>query len=302
MRKCVAGLFAALVLCGLILPASAQKGPKPVPPDRIKKIEAALPAQAPAKPARPRKVLVFTLATGFVHESIPTGARAIEMMGKKTGAYDTVISRDPAMFEPDKLKEFDAIVMVSTTGELFGQKGNSKLPLEDQARNERLRTSLLEFVAKGKGLVGIHAASDSSYRWPEYGKMIGGYFNGHPWGKITMKIDDPTNPVNACFHGKEFTIEDEIYTFRAPYSREQLHILTSIDLTRSGITKGKNRPDNDYAVSWLHNYGRGRVFYCSLGHRHETFWNPTVLQHYLAGIQFAIGDLPANAAPSKQAR
>jgi type 1 glutamine amidotransferase len=302
MRKYFVGLSAALSLYAFGLPASAQKGPQSVPPAYIKKIEAALPEKAPAKPARPRKVLVFTLATGYLHESIPTGARAIAMMGRKTGAYDTVISRDPAMFEPDRLKEFDAIVMVSTTGELFGQRGNSKAPLEEQARNERLRTSLLEFVAKGRGLVGIHAASDSSYRWPEYGKMMGGYFNGHPWYKITMKIDDPTNPVNACFHGKEFTIEDEIYTFRAPYSRERLHILTSIDLAKSKITEGKNRPDNDHAVSWLQNYGKGRVFYCSLGHRHETFWNPTILQHYLAGIQFAIGDLPANAGPSKQSR
>jgi type 1 glutamine amidotransferase len=294
---------AALGLFGLALPASAQPQPPPVTAERIKKIESALPDKAPAKPARPRKVLVYTLAKGYVHDSIPTGAKAIELMGKKTGAYETVISADPAMFEPDKLKDFDAIVMVSTTGELFGPPGKSKAPLDEQARNERLRTSLREFVARGKGLVGIHAAADSSYQWPEYGKMMGGYFNGHPWYKITMRIDDPTNPVNACFHGKEFTIEDEIYTFRAPYSRERLHVLTSIDLQNSKITKGKNRKDDDYAVSWLQNYGRGRVFYCSLGHRHETFWNPTVLQHYLAGIQFAIGDLKANASPSaKQGR
>lgn len=304
MNKLLVSLFsAALALCGLALPASAQKQPPPVTAEVIKKIETALPARAPAKPARPRKVLVYTLAKGYVHDSIPTGAKAIELMGKKTGAYEAVISRDPAMFEPDRLKEFDAIVMVSTTGELFGPPGKTDAPLKEQARNERLRNSLREFVARGKGLVGIHAASDSSYQWPEYGKMMGGYFNGHPWGKITMKIDDPNNPVNACFHGKEFTIQDEIYTFKAPYSRDQLHILTSIDLEKSGITKGKNREDNDYAVSWLHNYGKGRVFYCSLGHRNETFWNPTILQHYLAGIQFAIGDLRANATPSaKQGR
>ena len=109
-----AQLSAALSLYALGLPSSAQQGPPPVRPDFLKKIEAALPEKAPAKPARPRKVLVFTLATGYVHESIPTGARAIAMLGKKTGAYDTVISRDPAMFEPDRLKEFDCIVMVST--------------------------------------------------------------------------------------------------------------------------------------------------------------------------------------------
>jgi len=291
----------AIVLGGALLlglmDSSGAGGEKPsIPAERIQKIEAALPDKAPAKPAQARKILIFTLAKGYVHSSIPTGAKALEMMGAKTGAYETVISRDLAVFEPDSLKQFDAIVMVSTTGDLFS--AGAKVPLEQQAKNERLRLSLLEFVSSGKGIVGIHAAADSSYQWPEYGKLIGGYFNGHPWGKITMKLDDSKHPVNACFKGMEFTIEDEIYTFKEPYSREKLHILTSIDIEKSGIKKGFNRKDNDYAVSWVQNFGKGRVFYCSLGHREETYWNPTILQHYLAGIQFVLGDLQADASPS----
>jgi type 1 glutamine amidotransferase len=296
-----------VVLAAFAFAAAPKEPPvdKAVPADRIKKIEEALPEKAPAKPKKARKVLIFTLATGFVHASIPTGAKALELMGKKTGAYDVVVSRDLDVFNPDRLKEFDAIVMVSTTGELFGVKGGKKgasgSANEEQARSERLRQSLLEFVAGGRGLVGIHAASDSSYQWPAYGELIGGYFNGHPWGKITMKIDDPSHPVNACFGGKEYTIQDEIYTFKAPYSRDKLRVLTSIHLEKSGISKG-NRADNDYAVSWVHNYGKGRVFYCSLGHRDETFWNPVILRHYLAGIQFVLGDLPAESAPSNKAK
>lgn len=293
--------LAALVLTISFLTAASQAAAadSAVPPERIKKIEAALPDKAQAKPKKARKVLLFTLATGFVHSSIPTGAKALELMGKKTGAYDVVVSRDPAVFDPEQLREFDAIVMISTTGELFAPKGGASA--EEQARSERRRRSLLEFVAGGRGFAGIHAASDCSYKWPAYGELIGGYFNGHPWGKITMKIDAPHHPVNACFGGKEYTIEDEIYTFKAPYSRDKLRVLTSIDLEKSGIRKG-NRADNDYAVSWVHNYGKGRVFYCSLGHREETFWNPIVLKHYLAGIQFALGDLPAEAAPSSKVK
>jgi type 1 glutamine amidotransferase len=300
---CAAALLVAAVALGLGPSPAQEKGPKPnIPADRIKKIEDALPAKAPAKPARPRKVLVFTLATGYVHGSIPTGAEAFAMMGRKTGAFETVTSSDPAMFEEDKLKDFDAVLLLSTTGEGFGLgKGDfAKLPPEKQAYYERLRKNLLDFVGRGKGLMGIHAASDAGYDWPEYGKLIGGYFASHPYGKITMKIDDPASPINACFKGQEYTIEDEIYVFRdVPYSRDRLHVLLSIDTAKSGIKSGP-RKDNDYAVSWIQKVGSGRVFYCSLGHRDETYWNPTILAHYLAGLQYALGDLPADATPSNK--
>jgi type 1 glutamine amidotransferase len=181
---------------------------------------------------------------------------------------------------------------------LYKNPTNAPLPAE-LVRPAQLRQSLLDFVRGGKGLVGIHAAADSSYRWKEYGTLLGGQFNGHPWGHIVMRIEDPANPVNAAFGGKPFEISDEIYTFRETYSRERQHILTSIDLAASKIDSGFNRPqDHDYAVSWLNKYGQGRVFYCSLGHREETYMNPTVLRHYLAGLQFALGDLDADASPS----
>ena len=124
-----------------------------------------------------------------------------------------------------------------------------------------------------------------------------------------MKIDDPASPINAVFKGQGFDIKDEIYVFRPPYSREKLHVLLSIDYDKSKEVqktvakmlldkKAKPRADDDYAISWIHQYGQGRVFYCSLGHVHETYWNPAILAHYLAGVQYALGDLPADATPS----
>jgi type 1 glutamine amidotransferase len=320
-------LALTLTLGHVQAPAQPKKDQPALPADQIKKIEAALPDSAPAKPAKARKLLVFTLATGFVHSSIPVAAQAFDMMGKKTGAYETVISSDPAMFEEDNLKKFDAVLLISTTGEGFGLKGGdfAKLPAEKQAYHERLRKNLLEFVGSGKGLMGIHAAGDSAYEWREYGKLMGGYFLSHPYYKITMKLDDPQSPINAVFKGKEYSIEDEIYVFREepnsrrykdlpePYSRDRLHILLSIDTEKSRIKSGPvtkeeqkqgyqagTRKDQDYAVSWIQNVGRGRVFYCSLGHRNETYFNPTIMQHYLAGLQFAFGDLQADATPSNK--
>ena len=259
------------------------------------KVEAVVPQTAPAKPQKARKLLIFTLAKGFVHDSIPLAAQTFTLMGKKTGAYETVVTDDPQAFAPEKLECFDAVLMDSTTG----------TPLADKA----LQQSLLAFVKSGKGIAGIHAATDSFGSWADYGEMMGGYFAGHPFHPITVKIDDPASPINAVFKGQGFDISDEIYIFRPPYSREKLHILLSIDYDKSkkvqdtvakmvADKKAKPRADDDYAVSWIHQYGQGRVFYCSLGHVHETYWNPAILSHYLAGVQYALGDLPADATPS----
>jgi type 1 glutamine amidotransferase len=285
------------------------KPQRPTPQD-IEKITAALPAAAPAAPKQPRKLLIYTRATGFVHSSIPVGAKTFELMGQRTGAFSTSVTDDPESFAADNLKNFDAILLMSTTGSLLVPKGAKENLLYDPKAKElpadlqharELRESLLNFVKSGKGLIGIHAATDSSYGWKEYGLMIGGFFNQHPWGKITLFIDDPKSPVNAPFvaYGKPFEISDEIYRFRDPYSRERLHVLTSIDVEKSKLDTGLDaRADHDYGVSWLNKYGEGRVFYCSLGHREETYMNPTVLAHYLAGLQFVMGDLEADASPS----
>jgi type 1 glutamine amidotransferase len=263
--------------------------------EEIVKVEAAMPAKAPAQPKKARKLLVYSLAKGFVHDAIPLGGKTFEIMGQKTGAFEAVVTEDPKMFTPEKLAEFDAVMMNNTTGDC--------LPTAAQ------RKALADFVKNGKGVAGVHSATDALYKCPEYGEMMGGYFNGHPFGQITVKLDDPASPINAAFAGKGFDIADEIYTFRAPYSREKLHVLMSIDvkkskkvqetLEKSGPTKHwKNRDDDDFALSWIHQYGQGRVFYCALGHRHESYWNPMVLQHWLAGLQYVLGDLDADAAPS----
>ena len=131
--------------------------------------------------------------------------------------------------------------------------------------------------------------------------MMGGYFWGHPWRSrdtVTIKIDEPGHPLSAAFEGKGFEIKEEIYQFKDPYSRERLRVLLTIDLDKTPKKKGMKRKDNDYAVTWIRNYGKGRVFYCSFGHNNHIFWHPAILRHYLDGIQFALGDLEADATPS----
>lgn len=302
----IARLAMAAMLGAGLLNSSARlvsAADKPIPADQIKKVEEALPTETPAKPQKRRKVLIFTLASGFVHSSIPLGAETFKMMGDKLGTWDAVITSDKEMFQPDKLNEFDGVIMESTTGELFGLHRGQKLSDEEKEHNDALRKSFVDYVRAGHGLVGVHAATDCSYDWPEYGEMMGGYFNGHPWHHVTYKIDDPASPLTAMFpKDKPFVMDDETYTFKKePYSRGKLHVLASIDLSQMSDKdkKSENRPyDHDYALAWVHEFGKGRVFYAAHGHSESVYWNPTMLKFYLAGIQYALGDLQANDAPS----
>ena len=269
--------------------------------EAIAKIAAALPANAPAKPAKARKVLVFSKTAGFRHGSIGVGAVSLTEMGKKTGAFEVTHSEDESVFENDSLSEFDAVIMLNTTGEIFRPKdwpGDKTEQKKAQDREARLKGNLLAFVREGKGLAGMHSATDTYKKWKEYNDMMGGAFVSHPWHKkVPLKNLDPTSPVNAAFSTEGFEVTDEIYQFRDDTAlRGDRRMLLELDADKMDLSKG-SRGDRGYPVSWIDTYGRGRVFYCSLGHRDEIFWNPAVLKNYLAGIQYALGDLEADATP-----
>lgn len=279
----------------LALGARAATELKQPTPEEVALIEAAAPSKAAATPKKPRKVLIVNQCEGFVHSAIPYGDKAFEIMGRKTGAFTTRVVNDLSILEKPEFDTFDAIIMNNTT---------MRLPLlegADEAREAKAEQRFVDFVRNGKGLVGVHAATDCLYKWPVYGEMMGGYFNGHPWNEnVRVKLEDPAHPLLAGFKGLDFTVADEIYEFRE-YSREKLRVLMSLDVTKTDMTKEKiKRTDKDFAVAWIHEYGKGRVFYFSLGHRHEIFWNPAVLKCYLDGIQYALGDLPADARPSSK--
>lgn len=267
----------------------------------LEKIEKALPDQAPAKPKAPRNVLIFSKTAGFRHGSIPVGTRAITLMGDKTKAYTAFHTEDESFFEPAKLAKFDAVFMLNTTGNCLRPKAGTKE--EQDKREEELKASLASFVSGGKGLIGVHSATDTYAGWKDYNQMMGGAFVSHPWHqKVPVKNVDPKNPVNAAFDGQNFEIADEIYMFRddtaRPTDRRFLLALDLSQMKKEDAAKGK-RKDGTYPISWVGKFGKGRTFYCSLGHRDEIFWNPIVLKHYLAGIQYALGDLEADATPAK---
>jgi type 1 glutamine amidotransferase len=281
--------LAALAACLLPLSVSTAFAQE-VKPEVVEKIKEALPKAAPAVAKMGRKVLIFTRTKGFRHGSIPTAAKSLAMLGEATGAYESVHSEDPSMFEPDTLKQFDAVFMVNTTGECLDEG--------DKEKHERLKQSLVDFVKSGKGICGTHSATDTYKNWKEYNDMMGGAFNGHPWHQeVPIRLLDKDHPLNKVFAGEGFTVTDEIYQFRDDTANPaERRMLLTLDPEWEGLSKGK-RKDGLFAVSWIGKYGDGRTFYCSLGHRDEIYYNPAVLEHYLAGFQYALGDLEADASP-----
>jgi len=260
--------------------------------EQIQQMEAAAPGTAPVKPAKPRKVLVWGHA--WAHLPNPYAEAALEVLGRKSGAFQAVVSDDPRLLLSDRLAQFDALVMNNIhERDPFLPEDFAELTEQQKAAarkfDQAVKQSILDYVRGGKGIVGIHAATAAFQNWPEYGEMIGGYYSGHIYQEVAIKLDDPQHPLNACFGGKSWRINDEIYLFGEPYSREKLHVLMSLDLSQ--VADPGKRPDKDYAVSWVRTYGSGRVFYTTLGHDPQTYWNPLFLRHVLAGIQFATGDL-----------
>ncbi len=271
------------------------------------KIDQALPAKASVKPKRARKLLILNANVRddgrppIIEPAMAGGNYALIEMGKRTGAYTAVFTTDVESLRPENLKQFDAICFNNTTGVI--------------TNDNALRQSLLSFVASGKGFVAFHAGGAATFvqypkydQFPPFGEMVGGYEDGgHPWGPqdtIRIHVEDPNNPVNAVFKGQDVTIQHQVMQFRKPYSRENLHVLLSIDVEKSDYDPKRRRVlperqvDKDFPMSWIKTYHKGRVFYSVFGHNADINWNTAILTHHLAGIQYALGDLKANATPS----
>jgi len=304
-------------------PGGGRGGPQNQVPrvDDVMGMLAALPDKAPAEPKQPRRVFVFAKAAGFVHSSIPLTARTIEALGNKTGAWNTVISYSLADITAESLQGYDAIVLDSTTGAFLDDA--------DATATAARRKALMEFVRGGKGIVAIHAGTDSYHSlgnggdptWPEFNQMINGYFKWH-WlypTQIVMKVEDVNSPINASFTraargggprtaaGPDaLSIVDEVYTYpMGSWNRSKAHVLTSIDYAKMPAevkaqeAPANKRTDGDYVLSYIQKEGNGRVFVELLGHHESIYKQRPMLEHILAGMQYAIGDLQADDTPAK---
>jgi len=300
--------IAGFMMVALIAAADAQ-----LTPDQARRIEAAVPREATVKPIKSRRVLIWN--TPFMDKCphagycVPQAQHAMELLGRKTGAYEPVVSDDVAMYLPENLARFDAIIFNNSNGPWIRPTEQDMPRLKDYGPDidtveQLLRKSLLDWVRNGGGFVALHHAIGGNNHWPEYGEIIGASYWGHPWNEeVGVKLDEPNHPLLRAFGGENFRLAEEIFQFNDPYSREKVRVLLSLDVANTNTTvPWVYRKDNDFALAWIKPYGKGRVFYSAIGHRTEIWWNKPILRFYLDGIQFAMGDLDAPMSPAKPLR
>jgi uncharacterized protein len=225
--------------------------------------------------AAKRKVLYLTHSAGFKHAVLPVSEQVFKELGVRSGAFEATVTQDCSVISKEGLKPFDVVVFY-TTGEL---------PISDEQKK-----AFMDFIKSGKGFVGIHSATDTFYKWAEYGEMIGGYFDQHPWHKeVGVKVENTKHPATKHL-GSSFTITDEIYQHKN-FSRANVQVLLSLDVTTVDLNaKNVHRTDKDFALAWCRKYGKGRVFYTALGHRPEVWHDERFQNHLLGALRWAWGD------------
>jgi hypothetical protein len=240
-----------------------------------------------------KRLLAIGEVKGFQHDSVSHALATIERLGRESGLYETYIRTDTQLVTKQKiaagnaknLNHFDAVLFY-TTGEL---------DMDDQQKKD-----LLSFVHDdGKGFIGVHSAIDTFYKWPEYGEMTGGYFDQHPWGTFDAPVivERPDFPAMKGF-AKTFVTHDEIYQAVNPYSRDKVDVLARLDASKLNLDNPRvHRTDKDFAVAWIKEYGKGRVFYSTFGHTDEAWDRKDVQTMYLEAVKWAMGLTDAKIAP-----
>ena len=217
----------------------------------------------------PVDVLVFSKTAEYRHASIPDGVGAIEALGKQQG-WKVVATENASRFSDNTLAGVDVVVFLMTTGDVLDDA--------QQAAFER-------FIQSGKGYVGIHAAADTEYDWPWYGKLVGAYFKTHPEiQEASYIVEDRSHPATRHLP-KRWTRVDEHYTFHEN-PRANVEVLIALDETSFEAGEAAM---GDHPVVWLHEFDGGRAFYTALGHTEAFYADETFKAHLASAINWAAG-------------
>jgi len=258
----------------------------------------------------PRKhVLAWAdVRNGYQHDSISHAVATIERLGRQLGAYDTFIRTDSQLITKRPIT-FPAGTGIAT-GESFNVRNLNYFDaifffgVREIDLSSGQRADLLSFVKEdGKGFVAAHSAATAFFSWPEFGEMLGGRFDEHPWGVAdgTVVVDDPKFPAMRHFP-RSMVFHDELYQIK-DFSREKIRVLAHLDASKLDLTRPLvHRKDGDFPAAWAKSYGKGRVFYSILGHDADDWDNPALSTMYFEAIRWALGLVDADASPSGSRR
>jgi len=257
----------------------------------------------PATTERKHVLAWADVRNGYQHDSISHAMATIERLGRESGLYDTFIRTDSQLITKGPIVFGGGIGIA--TGEQFLARnldyfdaifffGVREIDLTDAQKAD-----LLSFVRDdGKGFVVAHSGTTAFFSWPEFGDMIGGRFNEHPWGIIpaTVLVEDPTFPAMQDFPDGA-VLTDEHYQLKE-YSREKVRVLARLDASKLDLDAPLvHRTDGDFPVAWARDYGKGRVFGSTLGHAAESWDDPVVQQMYFGAMKWALGLVDGDATP-----
>lgn len=249
-----------------------------------------LPKHAQAEDAvKPARVLMVTESAGFKHGSVSRkegqlapAEQAITELGISSNLFRVDCTQDSAAdFTKEKLQHYD-IVLFYTTG---------TLPIKQESLDYFFKEWL---PTKGHGFIGTHSAADTFHNYEPYWDMIGGTFNGHPWGAgttVTIAVHDKKHPASKPW-GDEVTLKDEIYQFKN-WQPEKVRVLMSLDMAKTELKKPYHVP-----ILWVKEYGEGKVMHMSLGHREDVWTNETYMASILGGMNWILGQEPGDATPN----
>lgn len=217
--------------------------------------------------AKKKRILVFSKTAGFHHSSIKVGVAAIQKLGLEN-KFDVDTTIDAQKFTPQNLKKYAAVVFLNTTGDVL---------------NDVQQTAFEQYIKGGGGYVGVHAATDTEYEWPWYGKLAGAYFINHPHQQVATLNVINRNTIATKHLPEIWKRKDEWYNFKD--ISKDIKVLITID--ESSYEGGVNKPV--HPMAWYHDFDGGRSFYTELGHVEESYADPLYLKHLLGGIQYAMG-------------
>ncbi len=227
-----------------------------------------------------KNILVFSKTTGWRHESISAGQKALMKLATENG-YGITMTENAGYFTPENLEKYKAVIFLNTTETLF---------------DDSQRTAFLNYIQSGGGYVGIHSAADTEYDWPWYNKLVGAYFDNHPNNpnvrQAEMIVTNHNHPATEDLPAR-WVREDEWYNFRD--FNEEINVIMELN---TDSYEGSDHP-GDHPVAWFHEYDGGRAFYTALGHTSESFEEALFLKHLWGGVVYAAGEAKLKAENDK---